>query len=90
MSKAEVAKEVGDKLKQEYTDLIFEAIENSVELENLSPGIGRLLTRQGRSVLAIRANVSHLNEQLDKHLKMVRHLIQYSIFFWSKFEVTSI
>lgn len=71
ISKAQIAKDIGNQLKQEYTELIFAAIENSVELENLSPGLGRLLTRQGRSVLAIRAVIRNLEEQLDEHLKIV-------------------
>lgn len=47
-------------------------IENSHELEQLSPGLGRLLVAQTRAVLVMKSVAEKLNEDLEKHLTEVR------------------
>lgn len=71
LSKDEVAKRVQTQLNTDYAERAFEAIENSHELEELSPGLGRLLVAQARSVLTMKSVVQKLTEDLDKHLKEV-------------------
>jgi hypothetical protein len=71
LSKEEVAKRVQTQLNTEYSERAFAAIENSSEIEQLSPGLGRLLVSQARSILTMKSVVTKLTEDLDKHLKMV-------------------
>ncbi len=71
LSKEEVAKHVQTQLNIEYAQRSFETIENSTELEHVSPGLGRLLVAQARSILAMKSVVEQLTENLEKHLKTV-------------------
>ncbi|CAF3352002.1 unnamed protein product [Rotaria socialis] len=72
LSKEEVAKRVQTQLNVEYTERAFETIENSREIENLSPGLGRLLVAQARAILVMKSVVQNLTEDLEKHLTMIR------------------
>ncbi|CAF4783146.1 unnamed protein product, partial [Rotaria sp. Silwood2] len=72
LSKQEVAKQVQTQLNLEYVERAFETIENSNEIEELSPGLGRLLVLQARSILTMKSVVQNLNDDLEKHLKMIR------------------
>jgi hypothetical protein len=71
LSKEEIAKRVQTQLNLEYAERAFETIENSDKLEDLSPGLGRLLVAQARSILTMKSVVDNLSENLDKHLKAV-------------------
>jgi hypothetical protein len=71
LSKEEIAKRVQTQLNIEYAERAFETIENSDKLEQLSPGLGRLLVSQARSILTMKSVVQNLSEDLDKHLKTV-------------------
>jgi hypothetical protein len=71
LSKDEIAKCVQTDLNNEYTKRIFEIIETSDELEHLSPGLGQLLVEQARAILTMKSIVEKLNENLEKHLKLV-------------------
>ena len=39
----------------------FETIENSTQIEQLSPGLGRLLVQQARSILTMKSVVTKFN-----------------------------
>ena len=67
LSKQEIAKRVQAQLNSDYAELVFQMIENSHELEQLSPGLGRLLVAQARSVLVMKSVVDTLTADLDKH-----------------------
>lgn len=71
LSKEEVAKCVQTQLNTEYAERAFETIENSEQLEELSPGLGRLLVSHARAVLIMKSVVEKLSEGLEKHLKTV-------------------
>jgi hypothetical protein len=71
LSKEEIAKRVQTQLNIEYAERAFETIENSDKLEQLSPGLGRLLVSQARSILTMKSVVQNLSEDLNKHLKTV-------------------
>ena len=71
LSKDEVAKRVQTQLNIEYAERAFETIENSNEIDQLSPGLGRLLVSQARSILTMKSVVENLSEDLEKHLKTV-------------------
>ncbi|CAF5012008.1 unnamed protein product, partial [Rotaria sp. Silwood1] len=45
---------------------------NSREIEKLSPGLGRLLVAQARSILIMKSIAEKLTEDLENHLKMTR------------------
>ncbi|CAF4883166.1 unnamed protein product, partial [Rotaria sp. Silwood2] len=72
----------------EYVERAFETIENSDEIEELSPSLGRLLVSQARSILTMKSVVQNLNDDLEKHLKMIReklireHPIKSKIHRW--------
>ena len=72
LSKQEIAKRVQAQLNTEYVERAFQTIENSQELERLSPGLGRLLVAHARSTLVMKSVVEKLTDDLDKHLKAVR------------------
>ncbi|CAF5160563.1 unnamed protein product [Rotaria sp. Silwood1] len=72
LSKEEIAKRVQNQLNIEYTERVFETIENSREIEKLSPGLGRLLVAQARSILIMKSIAEKLTEDLENHLKMTR------------------
>ncbi|CAF0965041.1 unnamed protein product [Rotaria magnacalcarata] len=72
LSKEEIAKRVQTQLNVEYAERAFETIENSREIENLSPGLGRLLVAQARAILVMKSVVQNLTEDLKKHLTMIR------------------
>ncbi|CAF4746596.1 unnamed protein product [Rotaria sp. Silwood1] len=88
LSKEEVAKRVQNQLNIEYVERAFETIENSNEIEELSPGLGRLLVSQARSILTMKSVVQNLNDDLEKHLKMIKeklireHPIKSKIHRW--------
>ncbi|CAF4418918.1 unnamed protein product [Rotaria sp. Silwood2] len=88
LSKEEVAKRVQTQLNIEYVERAFETIENSDEIEELSPSLGRLLVSQARSILTMKSVVQNLNDDLEKHLKMIReklireHPIKSKIHRW--------
>ncbi|CAF5080536.1 unnamed protein product, partial [Rotaria sp. Silwood1] len=69
LSKEEVAKRVQNQLNIEYVERAFETIENSNKIEELSPGLGRLLVSHARSILTMKSVVQNLNDDLEKHLK---------------------
>jgi hypothetical protein len=76
LSKDEIAKRVQTQLNVEYAERAFQIIESSDKLEELSPGLGRLLVAQARAILIMQSVVAKLSEDLDKHLKAVCiHLI---------------
>ncbi|CAF0780260.1 unnamed protein product [Adineta ricciae] len=75
LSKEEVAKLVQTRLNNEYAERSFAIIEQSSELEQLSPGLGRLLVAQARAILVMRSVVDQLNENLGKHLKTVEQTL---------------
>ncbi|CAF3538364.1 unnamed protein product [Adineta steineri] len=72
LTKEEIAKRIQTQLNVEYAERAFELIENSDRIEKLSPGLGRLLVAQARSILTMRSVVEKLTEDLEKHLKTVR------------------
>ena len=72
LSKQEIAKRVQAQLNSDYAARAFQTIENSHELEQLSPGLGRLLVAQARSVLVMKSVVEKLTDDLDKRLTEVR------------------
>ncbi|CAF0814063.1 unnamed protein product [Adineta steineri] len=72
LTKEEIAKRIQTQLNVEYAERAFELIENSDRIEKLSPGLGRLLVAQARSILTMRSVVQKLTEDLEKHLKTVR------------------
>ncbi|CAF1139101.1 unnamed protein product [Rotaria sordida] len=88
LSKEEVAKRVQTQLNIEYVERVFEIIENSNEIEELSPGLGRLLVSHARSILTMKSIVQNLTDDLDKHLKTIReklireHPIKSKIHRW--------
>jgi len=71
LSKKEVANRIRTELNTEYAERAFETIENSTELEQLSPGLGRLLVAHARAILTMKSVVDILAENLDNHLKEV-------------------
>ena len=71
LSKIDIAKRIQEKLNEEYSERAFETIENSTELEALSPGLGRLLVAQARSVLVMKSVVQKLSDDLEEYLKKV-------------------
>lgn len=71
LSKQEIAKLVQAQLNTEYAERAFQTIENSHELEQLSPGLGRLLVAQARAILTMKSVAEKLNTDLDNHLKAV-------------------
>lgn len=75
LSKEEIAKRVRTQLNSEYAERAFETIENSTELEQLSPGLGRLLVAHARAVLTMKSVVDTLAENLDNHLKKTRETL---------------
>lgn len=58
-------------LNAEYAERAFQTIENSEQIETLSPGLGRLLVSHARAVLIMKSVVEKLSEDLDNHLKTV-------------------
>lgn len=75
LSKEEVAKLVQTQLNTEYAERAFETIENSDQIEALSPGLGRLLVSHARAVLIMKSVVEKLSNDLEKHLKTVFTLL---------------
>ena len=76
LSKDEIAKRVQTQINVEYAERAFQIIESSEKLEELSPGLGRLLVAHARAILTMQSVVTKLSDDLDKHLKEVRiHLI---------------
>lgn len=75
LSKEEVAKLVQTQLNTEYAERAFETIENSDQIEELSPGLGRLLVSHARAVLIMKSVVEKLSNDLEKHLKTVFTLL---------------
>ena len=72
LTKQEIAKRVQTQLNTEYVERAFQTIENSRELDRLSPGLGRLLVAHARSILVMKSVVETLTDDLNKHLTMVR------------------
>lgn len=70
-SKEEIAKSVQTQLNTEYAERAFQTIENSEQIEALSPGLGRLLVLHARAVLIMKSVIEKLSDDLDKHLKTV-------------------
>jgi hypothetical protein len=77
LSKEEIAKRVQTQLNNEYAARAFEIIENSTRLNKLSPGLGRLLVSQARSILTMKAVVAKLTEDLDQHLATVFIILSF-------------
>jgi hypothetical protein len=71
LSKEEIAKRVQTQLNKEYAERAFETIENSTQIERLSPGLGHLLVAQARSILTMKTVIEKITEDLEKHLKIV-------------------
>ncbi|CAF4188508.1 unnamed protein product, partial [Rotaria sp. Silwood2] len=88
LTKEEVAKQVQTQLNTEYAERAFETIENSDEIERLSPGLGRLLVSHARSIIIMKSVVQKLTDDLEKHLKTTReqlireHPIKSKIHRW--------
>ncbi|CAF2071959.1 unnamed protein product, partial [Rotaria magnacalcarata] len=72
LTKEEVAKGVETQLNVEYTERVFETIENSREIEDLSPGLGSLLVSHALSILAMKSVAQKLGEDLEKYLQTVK------------------
>ncbi|UJR35359.1 hypothetical protein I4U23_028116 [Adineta vaga] len=70
--KEDIAKCVQTQLNNEYAERSFAIIEQSTELEQLSPGLGRLLVAHARSILIMQSVVRKLTEDLEKHLKTIK------------------
>jgi hypothetical protein len=77
LSKEEIAKRVQTQLNNEYAARAFEIIENSTRLNKLSPGLGRLLVSQARSILTMKSVVAKLTEDLDQHLATVFIILSF-------------
>ncbi|CAF0762309.1 unnamed protein product [Rotaria sp. Silwood1] len=88
LTKEEVAKLVQTQLNIEYAERAFETIENSDEIEQLSPGLGRLLVSHARSIITMKSVVQKLTDDLEKYLKTIReklireHPIKSKIHRW--------
>jgi hypothetical protein len=74
MTKQDIAKRVQSQLNTEYTERVFEAIKNSIELEQLTPGLGCLLVAQARSILIMKSVVDKLTDDFDEHMKIVNKI----------------
>jgi ribosomal protein S17E len=74
LSKQGIVKRVQSQLNTEYTERIFEAIKNSIELEHLTPGLGCLLVAQARSILIMKSVVDKLTDDFDEHMKIVNKI----------------
>jgi hypothetical protein len=77
LSKEQMAKRIQTDINNEYTEQIFKSIENSDQLESLSPGVGRLLVAQARAILTLNSTVEFCNEQLEIHLRNV--IVSFSL-----------
>jgi hypothetical protein len=74
MTKQDIAKRVQSQLNTEYTERVFEAIKNSIELEQLTHGLGCLLVVQARSILIMKSVVDKLTDDFDEHMKIVNKI----------------
>lgn len=77
LPKEEIAKRVQTQLNIEYAERAFETIENSTEIEQISPGLGHLLVSHARSILTMKSVVEKLSQDLEKHLKLVFNLLLF-------------
>jgi hypothetical protein len=77
LSKEQIAKRIQTDINNEYIEQIFKSIENSDQLESLSPGVGRLLVAQARAILILNSTVEFCNEQLEIHLRNV--IVSFSL-----------
>ena len=71
LTKEEIAQRVQKQLNAEYAERAFQTIENSFEIDQLSPGLAKLLVAHARSIIVMKSVVDKLAEDLDKHLKQV-------------------
>ncbi|KAK3091951.1 hypothetical protein FSP39_023952 [Pinctada imbricata] len=62
-------------IMDEYLDRVFGAITSNTELENLQPGIGKLLVDQAKSVIAMKKAVKNVQSKMASHKEnLLSHL----------------
>ncbi|KAK2155090.1 hypothetical protein LSH36_249g00040 [Paralvinella palmiformis] len=67
LSYEEITRHVNEAIKEEYLRRVFLSVQNSSELEDIQPSIGKLLVDQAVSALIMEKSLEKVREKLYKH-----------------------